>query len=131
VGGFDDRFKTYEGCDLHTRLMRAVGGSFAYVPTAVVMHQHRAGWRAYWRQQVGYGVGYAQFFRRYREELAWQATDELRAWLAVAGGVARALTTRGTDAGLVARGGAIKGLAQRIGFVRAYWNPLETRRWQQ
>src|SRR4051812_22305717 len=61
VGGFDDRFLTYEGCDLHTRLLRQVGGRFAYVPQAVVLHRHRGSWRAYWRQQVGYGVGYGQF----------------------------------------------------------------------
>jgi glycosyltransferase involved in cell wall biosynthesis len=131
VGGFDPRFNTYEGCDLHTRLARKVGGPFAYVPTAIVMHQHRAGWRAYWRQQVGYGVGYAQFFRRYRRELSWHATDEARAWLSVAGSLAHALRTHGKDDGLLARGGAVKGLAQRIGFMRAYWNPLETRRWQE
>ena len=69
VGGFDIRFRTYEGCDLHTRLVREVGGEFAFVPEAVVLHQHRSGWRAYWRQQVGYGVGYGQFFRRYETEL--------------------------------------------------------------
>ncbi|MEP7360075.1 MAG: glycosyltransferase [Chloroflexota bacterium] len=131
IGGFDARFRTYEGCDLHTRLLREVGGLFAYVPGAVVLHQHRAGWRAYWRQQVGYGVGYGQFFRRYRSELAWPVRDEARAWLGVAAALGRAATTRGEDAGLIARGGAIKELAQRIGFVRSYWNPIEGRRWQR
>src|SRR5688572_7034474 len=41
VGGFDDRFRTYEGCDLHTRLRRQVGGSFAFAARAIVMHHHR------------------------------------------------------------------------------------------
>ena len=69
VGGFDARFVSYEGCDLHTRLLRRVGGQFVFAPRAVVNHRHRAGWRAYWRQQVNYGRGYAQFFLRYSDEL--------------------------------------------------------------
>jgi glycosyltransferase involved in cell wall biosynthesis len=130
VGGFDARFRTYEGCDLHTRLVREVGGPFLYVPQAVVLHRHRAGWRAYWRQQLGYGVGYGQFFRRYQSELRWRARDELRAWLSVAASVGRAAIPRGGDAGLMGRGSAVKQLAQRIGFVRSYWNPLESGRWR-
>ncbi len=131
VGGFDDRFRTYEGCDLHTRLRREVGGPFAYVPHAIVLHRHRVGWRAYWRQQVGYGVGFGQFFRRYEREVGWRARDELHAWLGVAASLGRAALPRHGDAGLVGRGTAIKQLAQRIGFVRSYWNPLETARWRQ
>lgn len=131
VGGFDVRFLTYEGCDLHTRLLRRVGGRFAYAAGALVMHHHRAGWRAYWRQQVGYGIGYGQFFRRYESELAWQATDELRAWAAVLTALGRAAIPRRGDAGLLARGTAIKSLAQRVGFVRSYWNRGEARRMRQ
>ena len=131
VGGFDARFRTYEGCDLHTRLLRRVGGGFAYAPAAVVMHHHRAGWRRYWDQQVGYGVGYGQFFRRYQRELAWGAADEVRAWLSVVGAAARALAARGgDDTALLARGHAVKLLAQRVGFVRSYWSPFEARRWR-
>jgi glycosyltransferase involved in cell wall biosynthesis len=132
VGGFDERFRTYEGCDLHTRLRRSVGGSFAYAPDAVVMHHHRAGWRRYWDQQVGYGLGYGQFFRRYEGELPWGAVDEVQAWATAMGAAARALVARGdSDAALVAKGSAVKLLAQRVGFVRSYWNPLEARRWRR
>jgi len=131
VGGFDARFRTYEGCDLHTRLLRRVGGCFTYAPGAVVMHHHRAGWRRYWQQQVGYGVGYGQFFRRYDRELDWGPTEELRAWLTAVGAALRALVARGDgDDALFAKGGAIKLLAQRVGFVCSYWNPLEARRWR-
>jgi glycosyltransferase involved in cell wall biosynthesis len=131
VGGFDDRFRTYEGCDLHTRLRRQVGGSFAFAGRAIVMHHHRPSWQAYWHQQVGYGVGYGQFFRRYESELTWTPVDELRAWLGVLAAIARALMVRGGDNGLLARGGAVKRLAQRLGFIRAYWNPGEARRWRR
>jgi len=131
VGGFDARFRTYEGCDLHTRLVRQVGGDFAHSPGAIVLHHHRAGWRAYWRQQVGYGIGYGQFFRRYESELGWTPVDEARAWATVVAAVGRAVLVRAGDAGLVARGTAVKQLAQRIGFVRSYWNPAETRRWRR
>jgi glycosyltransferase involved in cell wall biosynthesis len=131
VGGFDARFRTYEGCDLHTRLLRGVGGGFAYAPAAVVMHHHRAGWRQYWHQQVGYGIGYGQFFRRYDRELGWGPTDEVRAWLTALGAAARALVTRGDDdRALLVRGTALKVLAQRAGFARSYWSPLEARRWR-
>jgi glycosyltransferase involved in cell wall biosynthesis len=130
VGGFDVRFRTYEGCDLHTRLLREVGGTFRYVPEAVVLHRHRSGWRAYWRQQVGYGVGYGQFFRRYERELRWRPTDELRAWLGVAMALGRAAIPRRGEPGVVGRGTAVKQLAQRVGFVRSYWNPLEVGRWR-
>ena len=130
VGGFDERFLTYEGCDLHTRLLRQVGGGFAYVPEAVVLHHHRAGWRAYWRQQVGYGVGYGQFFRRYERELAWTPADEVRAWLGILVAMGRAVAVRAGERGLLARGTAVKQLAQRIGFVQSYWNPVEARRWR-
>jgi glycosyltransferase involved in cell wall biosynthesis len=130
VGGFDARFRTYEGCDLHTRLLRQVGGAFGFSPGAVVLHHHRGTWRAYWRQQLGYGVGYGQFFRRYENELAWTVSDELMAWLSAFSAAGRAVLARGSDGRLLARGNAIKLLAQRIGFVRAYWNPAETRRWR-
>jgi GT2 family glycosyltransferase len=130
VGGFDARFTSYEGCDLHTRLMREVGGRFEFVPTAVVSHRHRPTWRAYWRQQVGYGRGYAQFFRKYADELDWDANDEARAWIRLATtGLACATAWRGDDA-LVRRGTFVKALAQRIGFARTYWNRGESARWR-
>ncbi|MEA2676736.1 MAG: hypothetical protein QOJ81_877 [Chloroflexota bacterium] len=131
VAGFDARFRTYEGCDLHTRLLRQVGGQFAYAPGAVVLHHHRAGWRAYLRQQLGYGIGYGQFFRRYESELAWTARDELRAWASVLAALGRAAIPRAGDAGILARGSAVRLLAQRVGFVRSYWNPGEARRLRQ
>jgi glycosyltransferase involved in cell wall biosynthesis len=130
VDGFDERFDSYEGCDLHTRLRRQVGGEFVYVPSAVVLHHHRAGWRAYWRQQVSYGHGFAQFFLRYDDELGWTARHEARAWLRVSGDGVRALTNWSGDESLRRRGTFIKGLAQRVGFVRTFWRPAETRRWR-
>jgi glycosyltransferase involved in cell wall biosynthesis len=131
VGGFDARFRTYEGCDLHTRLLRGVGGQFAYASSAVVLHRHRAGWRAYWRQQVGYGIGYGQFYRRYEGELSWGMSDELRAWASVVGAMCRAAIPRRGDAGLLARGTAVKLIAQRIGFDLSYWSRREARRLRQ
>lgn len=127
VGGFDARFRTYEGCDLHTRLLREVGGHFGYAPGAVVLHHHRAGWRAYWRQQVGYGIGYGQFYRRYERELSWGMREELRAWASVLAAMGRAAIPRRGDSGLLARGMAVKQLAQRIGFDRSYWSRRQAR----
>ncbi|MFL5674882.1 MAG: glycosyltransferase, partial [Chloroflexota bacterium] len=129
VGGFDPRYVSYEGCDLHTRLIRTVGGEFAYAPRAVAFHGHRADWRGYWRQQRGYGSGYAQFLWGYRDEIGWTARREVSAWVRVLPLAARALAAHDGDARLVARGTVIKALAQRIGVVTTYWSPRARRRW--
>jgi GT2 family glycosyltransferase len=130
VGGFDYRFDSYEGCDLHTRLRREVGGAFVYVDRAIVNHRHRRGWRAYWRQQVSYGRGFAQFFRKYSAELPWTAGAELRAWARVMATGLGALRPGRDDAAIVRRGTFVKGLAQRIGFVTTYWSRSEAARWR-
>lgn len=128
-GGFDTRYATYEGCELHNRLSRAYGGAFHFEPRAVVLHRHRTNWAGYWRQQVGYGRGYGQFLLHHRGEVPWSAAREARAWgRVVALGVA-ACVPRRDDAGLVRRGEFIKALAQRIGFLTAYGNPAEWPRW--
>jgi glycosyltransferase involved in cell wall biosynthesis len=130
--GFDERFVTYEACDLHKRLRTADPGAFAYVARAVVWHRHRASWRAYWHQQVAYGVGYAQFARRYSSEIPWSAGAEARAWRETATLALRAAfagTNRVANERLVLRGQFVKSLAQRVGFDRAYWSPLERNRW--
>lgn len=130
VGGFDGRFATYEGCDLHTRLRRNVGGQFLLEPRAVVFHRHRAGWRPYWRQQLGYGAGYAQFVRAYREEIPWPVSREVAAWLRLVPRAAGVLIPGESDARLVRTGTFVKDLAQRIGFATTYWSPRDRRRWR-
>ena len=130
VGGFDVRFRTYEACDLHDRLRRREDTPFTFVPHAVVMHQHRATWPAYWRQQVGYGIGYAQFVRSRAREIPWSLGRELREWAGIARlGFEAAVPLRDADARLVRRGTFVKHLAQRIGFVRTYWSRTERVRW--
>jgi glycosyltransferase involved in cell wall biosynthesis len=129
VGGFDVRFVTYEGCDLHTRLRRSVGGAFAYAPRAVVLHRHRAGWHRYWRQQRAYGRGYGQFLWAYRDEIGWSVRREVAAWGRLLPAAARALAFRDGDRGLITRGTVVKGLAQRLGVVTTYWSPRARRRW--
>jgi glycosyltransferase involved in cell wall biosynthesis len=130
VRGFDARFVTYEGCDLHTRLRRRVGGAFLIEPRAVVFHRHRSGWRRYWRQQEAYGRGYAQFVRAYSDEIPWPISRELRTWLRVIGQLPGALAPAPSDdALLVRRGTLIKEMAQRIGFATTYWSPRERLRW--
>ena len=130
--GFDERFVTYEACDLHTRLREVDPGAFAYVARAVVWHRHRASWRAYWKQQVAYGIGYAQFTRRYGGDIPWSWDAEMRAWCDTAAlGVRAALAgTYGTPKErLVHRGQFVKSLAQRVGFDSAYWSHVERTRW--
>jgi glycosyltransferase involved in cell wall biosynthesis len=129
VAGFDVRYCSYEACDLHGRLMRSDGGRFVFEPRAVVMHQHRARWRDYWRQQVWYGRGLGQFMWHYRDAVGWSLDDELRACSHLARlGLDICKPTSGDDA-LMRRGLFVKELAQRVGFVRSYWNPRERARW--
>lgn len=130
VDGFDDRFVSYEVADLHTRLRRELGGAMVISDRALVHHRHRAGWRAYWRQQASYGEGYAQFFRRYREELPWTAMDEARAWLALLPLALRALLPGKGDEAILRRGHLVKKAAQRVGFTKRYWSPAEAARWR-
>ncbi|MFN2460766.1 MAG: glycosyltransferase [Candidatus Velthaea sp.] len=128
VGGFDERFQTYEACDLHDRI-RGDGGAFRFEPRAIVLHQHRKTWRAYFRQQFGYGVGYAQFMHSRRAELPWSVAHEVGAWWSVARAAANACRPGRDDAALFRRGTFVKQLAQRCGFVATYWRRRERARW--
>ena len=129
VGGLDERYDAYESCDLHTRLLRHVGGSFSYEPGAVVLHRHYDTWRDYFRQQTWYGRGMGQFMWQYRHETPWSLRRELGGWTQVAALGVRALISNGDDRALQHRGDFVKHLALRTGFVRTYWNLGERRRW--
>jgi len=129
VAGFDERFVHYEAPELFVRLRRHVPGPFPFEPRAVTLHRHRAGWPGYWRQQRGYGRGYAQFLWLHRDEIPWSMRHEARAWLRLAGlGLGAARPGRG-DAALVRRGRFVKELALRVGFDSAYWSRRERTRW--
>lgn len=129
VGGFDTRYATYDACDLHTRVVREFDGPFVYEPRALVMHRHRTTWRAYWRQQFSYGVGYAQFVLAHREELHWSALRDARATAGVLAKAIAALAPGNDDAALLRRGWFVRTAAQHAGFVRTYYSFRERRRW--
>jgi glycosyltransferase involved in cell wall biosynthesis len=129
VGGPDERFVHYPGPDLHDRLLKSHGGDFYFEPRAVVLHHHRATWRELWRQQHGYGVGYAQFLIRRRDEIEWSVGRELRAWGDVARYALAACRPGRGDEALVRRGNLLKHLAHRLGFVTTYWSREERARW--
>jgi glycosyltransferase involved in cell wall biosynthesis len=127
VGGFDPEFKSYEAADLLLRMTERFSGRILYVPTAVVMHRHRATWREFWRQQFGYGGGYAQFFLRHADRWPWSPDREAGAWLRLLPLAAQAAAARG-EQGLVRRGLLLKQLAQRLGFVSTFYSLQERRR---
>ncbi len=129
AGGFDERYTTYDACDLHTRLRRRYGNAFAYEPRALVLHRHRAQWGQYWRQQYFYGIGYAQFMLAYHNETSWTVHKELRALGELAWQAAAAALPGKGDAALARRGRFVRGAAQHAGFLRAYYNLRERRRW--
>ena len=129
AGGFDRRYRTYEACELHTRLTRAHRGAFYFEPRAVVLHRHRACWTDFWRQQLGYGRGYAQFVLHHRDQIPWSVWRELAAWRDVAALGLAACWRGDRDQALVRRGTFVKTLAQRCGFVTTYWSPAERAQW--
>ena len=120
VGGFDLSFLHYETPELHLRLLDRFGGAVVCVPTALVMHRHRASWAGFWRQQTGYGRGYARFLQRYADRWPWSLRCELGAWGRLVPTALRAVTGR-ADEGLVRRGMFLKQLAQRVGFSRVFF----------
>lgn len=129
VGGLDPRYHTYDACDLYTRLMRKCPGLVHFEPKALVLHRHRPTWRAYWRQQLGYGKGLGQFYWHYRKEIPWHLRRETLTWAALIPR-ALALLRRGEAEEILAdRGQFVKDLAQRIGFASTYWNRGERKRW--
>ncbi len=129
VDGFDERYASYDTCELHTRLRRRVGGAFRYEPRAVVFHRHYTTWSDFFRQQRGYGRGLAQFMLHHRGEAPWSPWRELRAWGAVAAHGAAALRPGHDDDALVRRGDVVRQLALRLGFFETYFNRGERRRW--
>ena len=130
VSGLDERYSSYESCDLHTRLRRSVGGAFHYEPRAVVFHRHYTTWRDFSRQQRGYGRGLAQFMWHYRHEVPWSASHELRAWAHVLGlGAAALVPGVAAEQALLRRGDFLRHLALRVGFFETYFSRRERRRW--
>lgn len=129
IGIFDPRYATYDACDLHTRLRRRFNGAFPYEPRALVLHQHRASWKAYWKQQFSYGVGYAQFMLAHREELRWTALHQVRAVVDIAAKTLAAGIPATGDAGVARHGAFVRAAAQHAGFVRTYYSARERRRW--
>jgi len=129
VNGFDERYVTYEACDLHWRIMRAVGGSFVYEPRALVFHRHREDWKAFWRQQYAYGVGYGQFVLGHRNECDWTITNELREWGDIGRLGLTAWLPPKNDTLLYRRGLFVKKFAQRLGFMKTQWSRKERERW--
>jgi glycosyltransferase involved in cell wall biosynthesis len=129
VGGFDERYATYDACDLHTRLRGACQGNFFFEPRAVVLHRHRTNWKSYWKQQGAYGVGYAQFFLHHRKEVRWSLLDEAKMLVKLGMLGVDACRPGNDDKALLRRGLFAKHCAQHIGFVRTYCSAAERLRW--
>ncbi len=127
IGGFDARV-WHEGCDIALRLRREFGGTLVHEPSALTLHRHRDSWGGYYRQQRGYGRFHAQFMLKWRPEMRWTIRDEVRAWCRLTG-LAWRTPSGGPDERLLRRGRLVRGLAQRLGFMSAYWNPRERARW--
>jgi GT2 family glycosyltransferase len=128
VGGFDERFITYDSCDLHTRLRTQVGGAFVFAKSAMVLHRHRESWGGYWKQQVNYGRGLAQFYVRWEKNIPWSRLREAREWLTLAPVAIAACLPGKTDKVLARRGTLVKQLAQRVGFATTYFREDERAR---
>ncbi len=134
VNGLDERYRTYEACNLHTRLRQEYGGQFYYEPRALVLHQHPTTWQTFYYQQQGYGRGTAQFLLQYRKQVPWSLRQELGAWANIAAlstnaPRADALAESNDEQTLMCYGDFVKQLAQRIGFAQTYWSQAERAQW--
>lgn len=129
AGGFDQRFASYDACDLHLRLRQKTTLPFRFEPRALVLHRHRTTWSAYWRQQRGYGVGYAQFLIRHQDRVYWGVAEELRALWTIARHCGRFLLPSQGDTAILRRGWLIRTAAQHVGFLRTFFDSRERRRW--
>lgn len=68
LGGFNPIFgSAADDVDVCWRF-QAVGAEIAFAPAALVWHHHRSSWRAYWKQQFGYGLSEAWLTRRHPEK---------------------------------------------------------------
>lgn len=130
VSGLDERYSSYESCDLHTRLRQAYGDAFYYEPRAIVLHRHYTTWTGYFRQQCGYGRGMAQFMLHYRAQVPWSLRQELVEWSRVLGFAGTALLPGQDERALIRQGDFVKHLALRMGFTQVYWSREERKRWQ-
>jgi glycosyltransferase involved in cell wall biosynthesis len=130
VGGFDRTFRWYETPEIHLRMTESFGGRILHVPAAIVMHRHRATWKSFWKQQLGYGRGYAHFLLRHAGRWPWSMEREAGAWAYLLVLATRAAAARG-EQGLVRRGYLLKQIAHRVGFAATFFSPWERRRWQR
>jgi len=82
IGPFDTRFPGggWEDADFCWRFFRETTFTLAYAPRAAVLHRYRTTARAFFVQHMRYGLGLALLRRKYRSELAWSASDTLRAY---------------------------------------------------
>jgi GT2 family glycosyltransferase/LmbE family N-acetylglucosaminyl deacetylase len=72
IGGFDPRFRmAADDVDICWRLMDA-GYQIGFSPSAVVWHHRRPSVKAYWRQQVGYGIS--------ESILEWKSPNKFNPW---------------------------------------------------
>ena len=129
AGGFDERFASYDACDLHLRLREMTTLPFAFEETALVLHRHLETWKAYWRQQRRYGVGYAQLLLRHRIRVLWGVARETRALWTIARNAVLLAAPASRDDAALRLGCFIRMAAQHIGFLSAFLSRAERRRW--
>ncbi len=98
IGLFDEELITAEDSDVLWRMQLETGFRLCYRPEAVAWHRHRSTTAGLWRQTIGWGIGDAILYKKYRRHLRrdpwrrllWQyrrilglASLSLRRWVAV------------------------------------------------
>ncbi len=77
IGGFDEELITGEDADLQWRMQLNTRFRLEYQPEAVVWHRHRSSMRGMWRQTVGWGMGHALVYKKYRGVLSREPWTKL------------------------------------------------------
>jgi glycosyltransferase involved in cell wall biosynthesis len=94
IGGWAEDLMTGEDVDFSHRIIKRYGTDIVYAPDALLYHRTRSDRRALVHQARTYGEGAGHLFRRYPDELAWDATKTRSLGSQMVGRLVARLSTR-------------------------------------
>lgn len=125
IGLLDEGLLKGESTDFCTRFFRETDLELKFMPKALVFHRNRKNTWEFFKQQWGYGVGHAQLYIKYRQEIPWGWRQSVLAYRELVR-AAWALAKSGLR--YVFQGSRedfyffyfefLKKLAERLGFIR-------------
>lgn len=134
IKGFDQSLYCGEDCDLSWRMQKATGGRLAYIPAAVVFHDHRCSIRGLFRQSMKNAMGGAHLAKKWQGAIAqkswknsvwecWGIVRALKNYLFVS------LFTRDKEKKFELRLDLIHRLARKIGMISSALKTGQLSQW--